>query len=166
MKMTFEELLKRYAAGERNFAGVDLSYNSEEGLRVAILRGINLSEAILDCINIIGVDMSYSNLSRGRIDACWLEDVNLTGANLREARFIEASISGADLTGADLTGADLTRTSFRKVNLSEANLTRTRLRYTDIIDSNLTNAVLNISDIDEPFFRNTIMPDGTIRTDD
>ena len=44
MEMTFEELLRRYAAGERDFAGVDLRYNPEEGLRVAILKEIALRE--------------------------------------------------------------------------------------------------------------------------
>ncbi|MEH2207481.1 MAG: pentapeptide repeat-containing protein [Nostoc sp.] len=39
MRITVEELLQRYAAGERDFIGVDL--------RDAELRGINLSRANL-----------------------------------------------------------------------------------------------------------------------
>lgn len=166
MEMTFEELLKRYAAGERNFAGVDLRYNPEEGLRVAILKGIDLSKAFMDSINIVGVDLSFSNLSQGRIDACCLEDVNLTETDLREASFIQASIIGVNLIGANLTDADLTYVRLRKANLTGANLTRTRLVGADIIDSNLTNALIEVTNLSRTFFRNTIMPDGSIRTDD
>ncbi len=164
MKMTVEELLRRYAAGERYFAGADLRYGQE--LSVAILKGIDLSRAFMDGINIVGVDLSYSNLSQGRIDVCRLEDVNLTAANLRGASLIEASIIGVNLTGADLTDAKLSDASFRRVNLTGANLTRTRFMRTDIIDSNLTNAVIEVINLGGFFFRNTIMPEGTIRTDD
>ncbi|MEH1851791.1 MAG: pentapeptide repeat-containing protein [Nostoc sp.] len=49
------KLLKRYAAGERNFAGIRFSVSALDGVD---LREIDLSEA-----DLIGVDLSGSNLS-------------------------------------------------------------------------------------------------------
>ena len=49
-KMTAEELLERYAAGERDFAGVDLNG--------AVLTGINLDRADLSRVNFTGANLS------------------------------------------------------------------------------------------------------------
>jgi Pentapeptide repeats (8 copies) len=48
--MDREELLRRYAAGERDFSGVDLS-------------GVDVSEVDLDAEEPIGVDLTGINLS-------------------------------------------------------------------------------------------------------
>ena len=57
--MDGEELFRRYAAGERDFSGVDLS-------------GANLSRVELRDINLSGANLS-------RVDLSW---ANLSGANL------------------------------------------------------------------------------------
>ena len=62
--MEGEELLRRYAVGERDFSWVD-SVDADEELRGVVLRDINLS----------GVDFSY----------CTFKKANFTGANLRDA---------------------------------------------------------------------------------
>lgn len=84
--MTGEELLKRYAAGERDFRGVDLT-------RVKIpnvdLSGADLSGAILDSVDLTGAK---------------LHNVKMRGATATSGW---AEFSGTDFTGADLTGADL-----------------------------------------------------------
>jgi uncharacterized protein YjbI with pentapeptide repeats len=54
-KMTAEELLERYAAGKRDFAGVDLHGVDLSG---AVLRGINLERADLSNVNFSGADLS------------------------------------------------------------------------------------------------------------
>ncbi|MGV0102455.1 Pentapeptide repeat-containing protein [Nostoc sp. DSM 114160] len=105
MRITVEELLQRYAAGERDFIGVDL--------RDAELRGINLSRANLSGADLIGVDFSgygfgqkigsiHSNLS----DAI-LVNTNLSWANLKFVDFSRSDLSGSDLTFADLGSAIL-----------------------------------------------------------
>lgn len=63
--MDVEELLRQYAAGERNFAAIDL--------RGADLRGIQLTHS-----NLEGVNLSSANLSEASLGF-----VNLNRANLR-----------------------------------------------------------------------------------
>lgn len=77
--MTAEELIERYAAGERDFSGSDL-------------RGVDLSEAELR-----GIDLSGANLRQA----------NLSGADLSEVNLYGADLSGATLRGTSLRGANL-----------------------------------------------------------
>jgi Pentapeptide repeats (8 copies) len=103
--MTAEELLERYAAGERDFSGVDLS-------------GANLTQADLR-----DIDLSRANLSR--VDLSW---ANLSEANLTEISLaLWSSLSGANLSGANLTGANLNGCEMLGVNLENANTMGARL---------------------------------------
>jgi len=79
--MDVEQLLHRYAEGQRDFSWVDL--------RRADLRGASLSDA-----------------SFYRAD---LTGTLLDGANLRRVSFLKANLMKADLSNADLTGANLKR---------------------------------------------------------
>lgn len=72
-----EELLSRYAAGERSFVGAELP--------MANLSGANLA----------GIDLRSANF-RG---------ANLRGANLQQAKLFGAILGDADLQDADLKGA-------------------------------------------------------------
>ena len=127
--MDAEELLRKYATGERDFAGVDLSgivltkyYDDELIGRYqiredswpdgAILRGINLSGANLEGANLQKVDLMGANLS----------GANLAGANLHGARLNEALLSGANLREAVLCWARLRETNLSKAVLEWANL--------------------------------------------
>jgi uncharacterized protein YjbI with pentapeptide repeats len=92
--MTAEELLQRYAAGERDFSGVDLSGEdlSEEDLSDIILcdadlTNINLSFSILQRSDFRNSDLSDSNLSGSNLMFCRLEDVLMRNANLRGANW-------------------------------------------------------------------------------
>jgi hypothetical protein len=97
--MTTEELLAKYAAGERNFAKADL-------------RGANLTKADLR-----GADLSKAKLSK----------INLTSADLRGANLSAADLRGADLTSADLSDANLKGSIFTNANLTGTNLSNTIL---------------------------------------
>ncbi len=90
--MTDKELIKKYKAGERNFAEANLT-------------GANLTGADLCGVNFTGANLSGADLTEAD-----LSGANLTGADLR----------GADLCGADLCGADLRCADLRCANLSEA----------------------------------------------
>ncbi len=102
--MDAEELLRRYAAGERDFTGVKLLRVRliDRELRGIIFKEADLSHAILDWTN-----LSYANLSN---------------ANLTWVHFGEASLQGANLEGANLSNTLFGQTSLSDANLSHANL--------------------------------------------
>jgi len=100
-KMTAEELLKRYEAGERDFRGVNLS---EEILLWADLHGANLSGA-----NLRGVNFNWANLSGVDLTGADLSEADLAWANLSKADLSEANLSGANFSAASLNGADWSR---------------------------------------------------------
>jgi hypothetical protein len=88
--MDASELLERYAAGERNFIGVELSG--------ADLRDAKLSNADLTGTNLRNVNLKNADLSNATLIA------TLTAADLSNANLSGARLSG-DLTEADLSGA-------------------------------------------------------------
>ncbi len=85
-KITRKELLKRYAAGDRDFSGVDLSgmmivnHFRFIDLSGIDLSGIDLSGSNLDGINFSGANLSGANLSR--IGAVGFRYLNPTYAGL------------------------------------------------------------------------------------
>ena len=83
MIISGKELLRRYAAGERDFSGIDLR---KADLSEADLRGINLSGADLR-----GADLRESNL----------RFANFQGANLEGAYLAKAFIADCDWRGAN-----------------------------------------------------------------
>lgn len=75
-RLTAKDLQRRYRAGERNFARVDLSGESLRGIN---LKGIDLSEADLSRTDICGTNFSKANLISTQFVAakagtrhCWL----------------------------------------------------------------------------------------------
>ncbi len=98
IKMTAEELLQRYAAGQRDFQGVNLS---EEILSWADLTGANLSGA-----NLSGVVLNWANLSQVKLRCANLSNADLNWANLEQADLQGANLSGAEVSAANLKEAD------------------------------------------------------------
>ncbi len=113
------ELLKRYAAGDRNFQGADL-------------RGIQLAGADLSNANLINTQLCNADLSNAKLDGVKLAiadltNANLTGASLRKAKFIGASLRDADLSFADLSFADLSDADLQNAKFIGANLNSTQI---------------------------------------
>ncbi len=81
-EMTVDELLARYAAGERDFSEIRLSY---------------IPDRILSDVNLSGANFSKGNLGYDR-----LERVNLSGANLSEVDLSFTGFINCDLSGANL----------------------------------------------------------------
>ncbi len=125
--MDVTEFLTRYAAGERDFCGVNLS-------------SANLSNATLK-----GVALRYANLSNVDLSNA---DLNIWGQDgMYGRRESPASLRGAILINANLSGANLSGVYLNKANLSGANLSGTNLTYASLqgakfINSNLRNAIL------------------------
>ncbi len=127
-----EELRSRYAAGERNFAGVNLRGANISGsdpwndnYRGADLSGINLSGADLSNSNLAGADLtdadlSNANLIRANLTLCNLTRTNLSGANLTKACLSATELVDTNLSGADLLSAEISQTQLVNTNLSGA----------------------------------------------
>ena len=97
-KMTAEELLECYAAGERDFAGVDLHGID---LSNAVLREINLDRADLS-----GVNFSNTDLSGGYERVSGPGQTKIRDAVLRNAIFRNAEVSYVNFYRSDLSYAD------------------------------------------------------------
>ena len=92
------QILVRYAAGERSFAGLDLddkTYNFD---------GLNLEGANFSTSFIVGT-FRGANLTRANFSNTNVKTCDFRGANLRGATFEGAAIDAAEFEGADLDGA-------------------------------------------------------------
>ena len=129
IRLGVEELLRRYAVGDRYFINanlrcaqlsniclenIDLSYAK---LNLANLSGTNLSKANLTLAEMRSANLSGSNLSRSRLVRANLAGANLADANLRGADLSYAYLSNTCLTGADLIGVNLSKVDLRKTCL-------------------------------------------------
>ena len=167
--MNVEELLEKYAAGVRDFTGIDLS---EANLSSAKLSGVNLSRANLSVANLSGANLTGANLSYAKLNVARLSGVNLSNANLNNAslnvanliradlsraqlmrarliraELIRADLSRADLSEANLSGADLREATLRQTNLRHANFSEAVMRGSTLTGANLEQANLNVADM-------------------
>jgi uncharacterized protein YjbI with pentapeptide repeats len=93
--MSVEELLQRYASGERYFARFELP----------------------DGANLSGVNLEGSSLEHAM-----LFDVDFSRSNLRGVSFCEGNIKCGDFRGADLEGAKFEGAAVESIMLDRANL--------------------------------------------
>ena len=103
--MTAEELLERYAAGERFFT--DLLIQKGNFIR-ADLRGINLRDIVFSNSDLITANFTEANFDGFVI----FRDCDLTSADFTGAEMNGTQFSGSKLVGACFTGAELTRSKF------------------------------------------------------
>ena len=96
--MDSEELLRRYAAGERDFSKLNLT--SLGSLREECLVDVNFRHANLTGANLIGANLTGVDFT----------GANLTGADLTQAELIETNFNGADLTNTIFKDALFCRT--------------------------------------------------------
>jgi uncharacterized protein YjbI with pentapeptide repeats len=141
--MTAEELLRRYAAGERNFAGARLSNSClrEADLRNCDLRGADLSGADLRRTDLRGVKLNGYRNNEG----IWIYS-NLSNANLSGANLEYAILNAANLSDADLTNVHFNCTEMLQVHLERANMLGSSGGWTS----------------EGAYYRNTILDDGSV----
>lgn len=132
IRLSTDELIKRYAAGERNFVNANL--------RCALLETRNLSEANLSWSKLSWANLSEANLSTANLTAADLSEANLSQANLRQTCLVGTNLTKANLSMADLRGANLSRAC-----LSETNLTHADLRGANLSKADLSEAILSQS---------------------
>jgi Pentapeptide repeats (8 copies) len=115
------DFLARYAAGERDFAKIQLNE--------ADLSGVNLTLANLHGAELISADLSEANLYHIDFSSAKLRQANLSRAMLRSSNlqgtdFVNANLRGADLSWSNLNGANLTGADLSDANLKNAILER------------------------------------------
>lgn len=107
-EITAEELLERYAAGERDFTEIILEYANLSGVE---LRNINLSGAQFSYVNLSSIQLRQCDLTAQFI-YCNFTNAIIENCDLERARFYDC-----DLRGAILNHVELTATQFTRVNL-------------------------------------------------
>ncbi|WP_250123262.1 pentapeptide repeat-containing protein [Chroococcidiopsis sp. CCMEE 29] len=105
--LSVDELKRRYAAGDRNFANANLRCADLNNLNLsgANLGWAKLTLAGLSGANLSGADLTAADLSKANLSEADLRGANLSLADLREANLAQANLSGACLRGAKLTEA-------------------------------------------------------------
>jgi Pentapeptide repeats (8 copies) len=126
-----KDFLARYAAGERDFAKIQLNE--------ADLSRVNLTLANLHKAELIWANLSEANLYHIDFSSAKLRQANLSGAMLRSSNlqgtdFINANLRGADLSWSNLNGANLTGADLTDANLKNAILERVILPDGTLLD--------------------------------
>jgi uncharacterized protein YjbI with pentapeptide repeats len=159
------------------FVRVDLSYSNltnVEASNCKLIGGCYIGGANLYLAKLSGSDMSdidcssasfhKANLFKAILTNAWCFDADFSEANLTEANMSGADLScakliGTNLTRANLEGADLSYAFLNGANLTGANLKGVDLSYAVLEGADLTNA-----DLTGAIFKETVMPDGTKRS--
>jgi serine/threonine-protein kinase len=123
-RLSVAAILRAYRAGERDFAGENLSALNFQGIS---LPGINLYGADLTLANWQGSDFSSANLGRICLRRARLKNANLSGAFLAYANLELADLRNANLSGANLKFANLTGANLCGANLLGAQVTERQL---------------------------------------
>ena len=102
MRITVEELLQRYATGQRDFSGVDLSetHLEEVCLEEINLEGANLKGTLFFRSNLRRAIFRNANLEGAEISMTLLDKTDFRGANLTSCRTLECSMIRANFQDA------------------------------------------------------------------
>ena len=166
-RITVKTLLSRYAAGVRNFTEIEIVGFGIEPMNLggAYLGGADFRGSKWDPDTLFNkVNLSGANLSGVDFSMASFSDANFRNSNLSNCCFLRSGLDGVDLRQANLSGADLRQTNFYGADLREANLTKVKLMETEFYEAILTRATID-NDVfwDDCRFKNTVMPDGSIR---
>ena len=157
-----EELLIRYQDGERNFAGIKLTYSefyTEIDLKGIVLRDINLRGAYFEEVSMVGVDLSGADLGGVFMKQCIGYKAIIRDANLCAANLVGSSFICANFQGTLMSYMNASRTTFRNTKMSisfeQAILARANFEGADISSTKICSGWNNL-------IWNTTMPDGTV----
>ncbi|MEW4530478.1 pentapeptide repeat-containing protein [Maioricimonas sp. JC845] len=128
------ELQRRYALGQRDFRGADLS---GVDLKDLDLRGIDLTGGSLVKAKLYGTNFEGAVLTECDLSQTYLAGTRLSGVLARRAQFRGCRMDGVQWTEADFEGA-----RFDQCNLQKAELTGCSLRKSGLADADLTGARL------------------------
>jgi uncharacterized protein YjbI with pentapeptide repeats len=153
VKMDIQELLERYAAGERDFSFV----RSFKNLKVP--QSQNLSDINFQGCRFHEVDFSQVNLAGAELtgivcSATSFRNANLRGANISAATFWEETdFSEADLSFANLSKLTVEDAIFQRAILISSDLSESDIKGADFQAANLTQSNLRDAWISSSNFR-------------
>ena len=124
IRLGVEELLRRYAVGDRYFINANLRCAQLSNI---CLENIDLSYAKLNLANLSGTNLSKANLTLAE-----MRSANLSGSNLHNSQLVRANLAGANLADANLRGADLSYADLSNACLIGANLIGVNLSKVDL----------------------------------
>lgn len=127
--LNVQELLHRYARGERDFRNIDL-------------QGLSLCKVDLRGTCLAGADLNGADFSDAWLTGTDLRDADIQLALMQRANLRNANLNGADLSGANLSGADLTGADIRNTDFTGGSLDCT------ILVGTLRNSKTNMRGID------------------
>lgn len=127
-----EELIERYAAGERAFGDLDLRGID---LRGACLKNVDLTGTGLSGANLAGADLTWADFTRADLRGADLTKANLSFVDFNFTNLQDARLIGARLFGAFLSGVHLTRTDFHECLLDFTSFVGVDLRLAVGLDS-------------------------------
>jgi hypothetical protein len=131
---TADELVERYAKGERRFPRTNLRDESID----ADLPGIDLNDSTLR--GVMFGDIHLEGASFRRADAAFnIFDANLEGADFHAADLSWSNFGWSNLTNANLHGANLRHAQFMSGRLEGCNFTRASLDETSFLDVSLVS---------------------------
>lgn len=164
--MDIQEFVRRYTAGERDFAGIDLIgidfdalYGSFEGIPDEVIAYLNeidftsfdLGRELREQYAAGRKDFSGLNLSGVDITGVDLDSIAFDDFDLLPDELItdlrEINLSGANLTKTIFGGADLSRVRLFMCNLTETNLSGANLTQAAIGGVRLINTILRGADL-------------------
>ena len=99
-----DELLRRYAAGERFFLEADIPEGSS--LQNAVLAGACFKDSWLSDVDLRGADLRGCRFEGGNVKCS-----DFSGADMRGAVFIGTAVEATVWHGAKVDGADFTQAS-------------------------------------------------------
>ena len=95
-----EEVIRRYARGERRFTDMDLSGS----LEMSNFKGAMLAGAVFDGSELLDANFTGADLRNTSFRLCGVKLSNFQNADLRGACFEEASVEAANFEGAKYQG--------------------------------------------------------------
>ena len=134
IRLGVEELLRRYAVGDRYFINANLRCAQLSNI---CLENIDLSYAKLNLANLSGTNLSKANLTLAE-----MRSANLSGSNLYNSQLVRANLAGANLADANLRGADLSYAYLSNANLNGADLRGANLGRVDLRKTCLNGAIV------------------------
>ena len=135
-RLTRDELERRYAAGERQFPGVDLSGADLSQLELA---GVDLSGSTLARAKLYGTNLVGANLTECDLEGCFLQGTPMDKVTARRASFRRCRLEGVTWAGVDVQGAQFSEARLKGATFKDCRMSKTGFRRAELKEIRLEN---------------------------